>query len=112
MDSEQRERGFVMKEKILAALSAAFALVFASPQSMEVVTAKQVVVYDAGTVTEQGYVLAQVLQLPPEWGGGVFNYVAFDPNTIKIADYRGEKVISLTLYYINKKFQGRRYLSM
>ena len=98
MDSEQRERGFVMKEKILAALSAAFALVFASPQSIEVVTAKQVVVYDAGTVTEQGYVLAQVLQLPPEWGGGVFNYVAFDPNTIKIADYRGEKVISLTLY--------------
>ena len=59
------------KKKILAALSAAFALVFASPQSMEVVTAKKVAVYPAGTVTEQGHVLAQVERLPPKWGGGV-----------------------------------------
>ena len=86
------------KKKILAALSAAFALVFASPQSMEVVTAKKVAVYPAGTVTEQGHVLAQVERLPPKWGGGVYNYVAFDPDTIKVADYRGKKVIRLTLH--------------
>jgi len=98
------------KKNILIACGAVFSFVFVAPQINSDCIASGAPAHAVGEVVPgSGYVLAVPLYFHPSWdGGSLYGYRAIDPNSIRVVEDNGRKIIHFDIHYLEgKKLKDR-----
>ena len=90
------------KKNMLIACGAVFSFVFVAPQMNRDCIASGAPAHAVGEVVPgSGYVLAVPLYFHPSWdGGSLYGYRAIDPNSIRVVEDNGRKIIHFDIHYL------------
>lgn len=92
-----------MNKKYFALLCTAVSLICFSPFTTNVVLAKPFPMYNRLDTLENGYVVTELLRYSPHWGEKPYGYRVFDPNSIRLSEENGVKIIQLDIHYLEGK---------